>query len=307
MWGNGLILCCMIPDRTRIIETRIPHPDGEIVLSVDSEDYSAVYPGMIRFILSVVSSGEIRAQLITNTYEYSPGVGINAEQIAFEWFDVWKRELTEDPAAFFQSCKKPPARTVLPKIADIVLIEGSPRSDGNCSILAEWAVNAAHARSKTVEVIYPHELMIHPCIGCYQCYNTGTCTFEDDMNGVIDAIRTCDLLIVCSPVYTNTVPGMLKVLIDRCQAYHAERMLFGGPTGQRGLLFAVAGRKGKENFTCVQHVVNPFMRNIGIRPSGECLVDGSDALRDICPLKNIRDNVEAIVNNALNSADGDKA
>ncbi len=289
----------MLPDRTHLMETRIPYPSGEIVLSVDREDYSAVYPGMIRYVLSAVSGAGTRAQISTNTYEYSPGLEMNAEKVAFEWFEVWKRELTEDPETFFESHKKSSKKTAAPKSVDVVVIEGSPRADGNCSILAGWAVDAARARSKTVEVIYPHDMDIHPCIGCYQCYNTGTCTFEDDMNGIIDVIRSCSLLIVCSPVYTNTVPGMLKILMDRCQAYHAERMLSGGPAGQRGLLFAVAGRKGQEHFLCVKNVVNPFMRNLGIKPSGECLVDGSDTLRDIRSISGLKETVENLIQRAL--------
>jgi multimeric flavodoxin WrbA len=295
----------MLPERAHLKETRIPHPAGEIVLSVDREDYSAVYPGMIRYVLSAGSGAETRAQISTNTYEYSPGLEMNAKQVAFEWFEVWKRELTEDPTTFFESRKKHSSRTAAPKSVDVVLIEGSPRADGNCSILAGWVADVVHARSKTVEVIYPHDMDIHPCIGCYQCYNTGTCTFEDDMNAIIDAIRSCSLLVVCSPVYTNTVPGMLKILIDRCQAYHAERMLSGGPDTKRGLLFSVAGRKGPENFTCVRNVVNPFMRNLGITPSGECLVDGSDTIRDIHSINGLKENVENIVTTALNRAKAD--
>ena len=98
--------------------------------------------------------------------------------------------------------------------------------------------------------MYPHDLDIHCCIGCYQCYNTGTCVFDDDMSGIIDAIRGASLLVVCSPVYTNTVPGGLKLLIDRTQAYHAERVLFGGRTGQSGLVLRFRAQGG-DNFTCV--------------------------------------------------------
>jgi multimeric flavodoxin WrbA len=161
------------------------------------------------------------------------------------------------------------------------VIQGSPRGDGNCSILTSWAVETAHVLGKTVQVIYPHDMSIHCCIGCYQCYNTGSCVFDDDMDVIIDALRDTSLLIVCSPVYTNTVPGGLKLVIDRCQAYHAELVISGGKHGQKGLLFSVAGREGGENFICITRVITPFLQNLDIKLAGEVHIDRVDAVKDI--------------------------
>ena len=298
---NYLTLSCMQPERTRLREMRIPGPEGILVLSLDREDYSALYPHMLRYILGVWSGDEAKALFRTNSYEYSPRVALQAETIADNKFSEWERELKASTSEFLLSHEKPPERHIPGKGADVVVIEGSPRADGNCGVLAEWTVEATRNLGKTVAVIFPHDLDIHSCIGCYQCYNTATCTFGDDMRGIIDAIRTCGVLVVCSPVYTNTVPGTLKVLIDRCQAYHAERVLFGGPSGQRGILFAVAGRKGKENFTCVKHVVNAFMRNLDIVPSGEVLIDGTDENRDIRTVPGLKEQVQDTVKDALGS------
>ena len=77
------------------------------------------------------------------------------------------------------------------RLTDLVIIQGSPRPDGNCGILTGWAADAAQEAGRTAQVIYPHDLDIHCCIGCYQCYNTGTCVFDDDMGSIIDAVRGC--------------------------------------------------------------------------------------------------------------------
>ncbi|MEN6396167.1 MAG: flavodoxin family protein, partial [Methanoregula sp.] len=171
----------------------------------------------------------------------------------------------------------------------------SPRPNGNCGILASWAREAANIPGKTTRVIYPHDLDIHGCIGCYQCYNTGTCVFDDDMTEIIDTLRGALLVLVCTPVYTNTVPGSLKLLIDRTQAYHAERILFGGKKGQKGLVIAVAGRSGGNNFTCVTRVVSAFFENLGIEPAGQILVDRADAIRDIRTREGMEQQVKDLV------------
>jgi len=148
-------------------------------------------------------------------------------------------------------------------------------------------------------VVYLDDLSIHPCIGCYQCYNTGTCTFDDDMTDLIRALRSASLLVICTPVYTNTVPGGLKIFIDRCQAYHAEKNLFTGGGEKKGLLLSVAGRKGTANFTCVKGVVISFMRNLGIRYTGEVLLDGMDNVRDVRTLPGIQGKIGGLVRDAF--------
>jgi multimeric flavodoxin WrbA len=294
----------MQPERVRIRVKRITGQESEFILSLDREDYSAVYPGMLRYTVGVSLGGEERALFRTNSYEYAPRVPMQAETVAYERFAEWERELNESSAGFFLTHEKPPARRIPATKTDLVVIAGSPRADGNCGILTEWMVDAARHAGRTTTVIYPHDLDIHPCIGCYQCYNTGTCTFDDDMTGIIDAIRTCRVLVVTSPVYTNTVPGTLKVLIDRCQAYHAERVLFGGPERQRGILCAVAGRRGRTHFTCLENVVHAFMRNLGIIPSGDHLVDGMDEYHDIRTVLGLERQVQETVRTALMGGDG---
>jgi multimeric flavodoxin WrbA len=180
-----------------------------------------------------------------------------------------------------------------------VIFQGSARADGNCGILTGWASEAAKGAGRTTRVIYPHDLDIHCCIGCYQCYNSGTCVFDDDMAGIIDAVRGARLIIVCSPVYTNTVPAGLKLFIDRMQAYHAERTLSSGRSKKLGILFSVAGRKGGDNFTCITKVIIPFFQNLGIEPAGQVLIDSVDAVRDIRKLPGREDEVKKLVSAAL--------
>ncbi|MDD3136399.1 MAG: flavodoxin family protein [Methanoregula sp.] len=285
--------------RTLLRETQIPAPGGDLTLSLDREDFSAVYPGMLRYTIRVVSGSDEKILFVTNSYEYAPRVPLTAEEIAYGKFVSYAQELTNDPSGFFQHKEKHPVRPHTLSGADCVVIQGSPRADGNCSVFAEWTREAVQALGKTTQIIYPHDLDIHPCIGCYQCYNTGTCTFEDDMGDIISAIRACQLLVVCAPVYTNSVPGTTKTLIDRCQAYHAERLLYGRTEHQKGLLCAVAGRKGNQHFTCVGHVVHAFMRNLGILPSGDILVDGMDEHRDIRRIPELKHDVQAHVQASL--------
>jgi multimeric flavodoxin WrbA len=285
----------MEPVRERLRTVTVAHENGEYLLTLDREDFSALYPRMVRYVLAVTVNGLRVAVFRTNTFEYSPLSPLAAETVALEKTSAWEQELKRDPAEILRTFSD--RRPHVPKkpAADLVLIQGSPRPDGNCGILAGWAADAAEKTGKKIAVIYPHDLDIHCCIGCYQCYNTGTCVFDDDMTAIIDTVRRARLVIVCSPVYTNTVPAGLKLVIDRMQAYSAESTIYGGSGGQKGILFSVAGRKGGDNFTCVTKVVKAFFRNCGIEPAGEILIDSVDAVKDIRELPGKKELVHEMV------------
>jgi multimeric flavodoxin WrbA len=289
----------MEPAREQLKSVAVRSGGKEYLLTLDREDFSALYPRMVRYVLAVQEGDSLRAVFRTNTFEYSPLSPLAAETAALEKAAGWEQEITKDPSGIFRNYPAVPARKPTGPVTDLVIIQGSPRPDGNCGILAGWAAEAAKEAGRTAQVIYPHDLDIHCCIGCYQCYNTGTCVFDDDMRGIIDAIRGAKLLVVCSPVYTNTVPAGLKLVIDRMQAWHAERTLSGGRSGQTGILFSVAGRKGGNNFTCITKVILPFFKNLGIEPAGQVLIDSVDAVRDIRLLPGRKEEVKGLVSAGL--------
>ena len=269
------------------------------LLSIEEEDLSRLYPGMTRHTLCLASGGETLGLLRTNSYEYSPTVPLNAEETIRGKAAEWERALTRDPDGYLASIGRPPEGPPQPGDVEALIIQGSPRADGNCSIFAGWAAEEAGNLGKRARVVYLDDLSLHPCIGCYQCYNTGTCTFDDDMADLIRALRSASLLVICTPVYTNTVPGGLKIFIDRCQAYHAEKNLFRDGGEKKGILLSVAGRKGADNFACVTKVVVSFMRNLGIRYAGEVLLDEMDRGRDVRTLPGIKEKVGGLVHDAF--------
>ncbi|MDK2973904.1 MAG: hypothetical protein PWP08_275 [Methanofollis sp.] len=288
-------------ENVRLIRrTDLETPDGVFTLALSAGDLSSLYPGMTRYALSLSRGAEVIGTFLTNTYEYSPTVSLDAETAALQKAAAWERELRENRDRFLAVLgKKIQKRPYALPISDVAVIQGSPRADGNCSIMAGWVVEAAEAAGKTVQVIYPDDLDIHPCIGCYRCYNTGVCAFEDDMVDVIRVITHSSLLVICSPVYTNTVPGGLKIVIDRCQTFHAAKTL--GIAGKMpdSLLFAVCGRKGLSNFASLTSVVGAFVGNLGIRLAGEVLVDGVDHLRDVRLVDGLEEQVKERVRSCL--------
>lgn len=282
--------------RMRVIERSAA--EGRSCLALYREDLSDVYPGLLRYSVVLESGGRESVVFRTNTYEYAPGVPLEAEEVANLEMERWESILSsggELPGAL-QGTK---GRRRATETADVLVIQGSPRPSGNCSILARYVKEISEALGKSVKVLFPADMDIKPCIGCYRCYNYGECTFDDDMEEVIQCLHRALLVVVCSPVYTNTVPGPLKNLLDRCQEYHARRTLGTKSERKRGIIIGVAGRTGEEPFDCVVRVVNAFMRNLDIEPSSTLLFGGMDMLRDVEKAPDARSRVEEVVKMAL--------
>ena len=121
----------------------------------------------------------------------------------------------------------------------VLMINGSPRKDGNCARLLSEAEKTFQAEN--VEVIR-YDLGtkdIRGCMACGGCATKGACVIEDDVNVLASHLAECDGMIVASPVYYASPNGTLISLLDRLfMSANADLRM------KVGASFAVARRAG---------------------------------------------------------------
>ena len=294
----------MTAGEEKILSEKVIDAQGQTYhLVLTGRDLGGQYPGMKIYTLQVVSGGNVIACFRTNTYEYPPSSPISASGVIQARSDEWERDLLSDPTRFLEREERAIREPDDLPAHDVLILQGSPRPAGNCSVLATWAQAEADRAERSARVVYLDDLTIRACIGCYQCYNTGTCIFEDDMTEIIRSISHARIIVVCTPVFTNTVPGSLKIMIDRCQAYHAEQALTGRKSGKTGLLFSVAGRQGQENFSCITRVIDAFLKNIHIKPVRSVFFDDLDRIGDIRNIPYAEEKVRDAMKKVLKDMD----
>lgn len=67
---------------------------------------------------------------------------------------------------------------------------------------------------------------LSPCQGCWACTRTGECSIRDGLPGLKEKMLACDLLILGSPVYVDSVSAQAKAFIDRIYVWlHVLRLL----------------------------------------------------------------------------------
>ncbi len=97
----------------------------------------------------------------------------------------------------------------------ILLINGSPKSEGNTSIALNEVAKTLEAEGIETETIHVGHKDIHGCIACNKCKEQGYCVFNDLVNEVSKKFEEADGIVVGSPVYYASPAGTLISFLDR--------------------------------------------------------------------------------------------
>jgi multimeric flavodoxin WrbA len=103
----------------------------------------------------------------------------------------------------------------------VVGISGSPRKQGNTSILVKEALRGMRSESEFISLA---GLDVNPCRSCDRCWKEDTdCVIEDDIRWILGELKRCDAMILGSPCYFESVSAQLKSLMDRSVSLYTEK------------------------------------------------------------------------------------
>ena len=97
----------------------------------------------------------------------------------------------------------------------LLIINASPRREGNISKMLSQAAAAAKDAGAECDVINLYDKDIRPCRGCMACRTTLACPIRDDMASIAEAIKSADRIVIGTPCYWANMPGILKNMFDR--------------------------------------------------------------------------------------------
>lgn len=117
----------------------------------------------------------------------------------------------------------------------VLLINGSPRKDGNTSVALHEAACQLEKCGIETETMWIGTRAVRGCIACNKCKEKADnrCAFDDDLtNKVIARMEECDAIIVGAPVYWGQPAAQVMAL--------QQRMLYAGGACFKGKPAAVA-------------------------------------------------------------------
>ena len=97
----------------------------------------------------------------------------------------------------------------------VLLINGSPRANGNTAFALEQMAEVFASDGIETETIQVGNQDIRGCIACGKCHSSGKCVFEDLVNETAQKLAEADGMVVGSPVYYASPNGTLISFLDR--------------------------------------------------------------------------------------------
>lgn len=94
-------------------------------------------------------------------------------------------------------------------------IIGSPKKNGNVDVLVSQVLKGANSNGAETCKIYLNDMQIKPCQSCGVNPYPKYCLFDDDMEKAYSLLESCDVIVLGSPVYFDTVSAQTKLMIDR--------------------------------------------------------------------------------------------
>ena len=121
----------------------------------------------------------------------------------------------------------------------VLIINGSPRLEGNSTRLVKELTSVFEKENVEVDLYQIGNKAIRGCMACGYCYTHGECVFKDDVNDLAKRFEQADGLIVIAPVYYGSANGSVISLLDRLfYSSHFDRRF------KVGAALAIARRAG---------------------------------------------------------------
>jgi multimeric flavodoxin WrbA len=106
----------------------------------------------------------------------------------------------------------------------ILSINGSPRKKGNTSTIIESILEGARSVGAEITEVQLHDIDMKGCMGCLSCReNPGFCKQKDDLSPYLEAIKTCNGMVVGCPIYMYRISGQMKLFVDRVYSLYINR------------------------------------------------------------------------------------
>ena len=161
----------------------------------------------------------------------------------------------------------------------IVVLNGSPRRNGNTSRLVESFREGAESAGNTVDVFSLQDMGIHGCLGCFGGGKDPDhpCVQRDGMDLIYPAYKAADVVVLASPLYYWNLSGQLRTAFDRLFAVAECDPGYRNPVKECALLMSAEG----DGFDEVVNYYDKLVPYLGWKDRGKVLCGGVMNVGDI--------------------------
>lgn len=112
----------------------------------------------------------------------------------------------------------------------ILVLNGSPRPNGNTSAMVEAFTEGAKENGHQVDVVNVCQKKIAGCLACEYCHEKDSgherqCVQQDDMQEIYPLLDAAEMIVLASPIYYHGFTGQLQCAINRIYALDKPKNL----------------------------------------------------------------------------------
>lgn len=162
----------------------------------------------------------------------------------------------------------------------IIILNGSPRKNGNTSALVKAFTEGAESTGNTVTEFFLDTMDINGCKGCFGGHSSRECPCvqKDDMAKIYPAVKESDVIVLATPLYYWNMSGQIRTAIDRLFALEEnDGNLLRGNGKSSALLMAAEGN----GFDDVLLYYNHLLEHLQWKNLGHVLAGGNGDIGDI--------------------------
>lgn len=110
---------------------------------------------------------------------------------------------------------------------NILVLNGSPRPDGNTAAMVEAFVEGASENNHNITVVPVCQRKIAGCLACECCHTKGEgkCVQQDDMQEIYPILEEAEMIVLASPIYYHSFTGQLQCAVNRIYALDKPKNL----------------------------------------------------------------------------------
>ena len=113
---------------------------------------------------------------------------------------------------------------------EILVLNGSPRPNGNTAAMVEAFAEGVREKGHTVHIIPVCQKRIAGCMACEYCHQKDSgherrCVQRDDMQEVYPLLDEAEMIALASPIYYHNFTGQLQCAVSRIYALDRPKKL----------------------------------------------------------------------------------
>ena len=113
---------------------------------------------------------------------------------------------------------------------EILVLNGSPRPNGNTAAMVEAFAEGAREKGHAVHIVPVCQMHIAGCVACEYCHQERSgherqCVQRDDMQEVYPLLDEAEMIVLASPIYYPNFTGQLQCAISRIYALDKPKKL----------------------------------------------------------------------------------